>query len=585
MSLLQVWHLLLPVDGRALGFLLALSGLGWYASRRSLTRGERTPVFGLAALACAALWLADRAIGPAHAYDSANYHLPLIRWFNRFPIVPGLANLSPVYGVNLSGLLVPAALETGPGLGRSSHFVNGFLVFLLLLLLVRMLSRRTAGGAPTASQLAAVCFLYPTITFLYRGDGTWISSPATDVPVTVVVFAACTLAFEAYGVRRESGGGDPQLFMALALLAVTPCLKTTAAVFAAAAWFALAGAWALRQRPRPRRLAGAILFATLAIGPWLVRSAVLSGYPLYPSSFAALDADWRLPLEHVEGVVWWTRAYTRTPEAWDLMVSQEGASWLPYWLNTELRTALHEVLVPAALSVFWLVLWLARGRPGQEPRPPLLLPLAVAIPAWFLLAPATRYGLFLFWALCAQAAAAYLAPALKELPRPRAALAALALFSVLAPLALHAYYTVKYRGDVPLLATLRHELWTDPGPDHGFHPLYKPLLDRVTVCRDLDVYVPAARAAVRSAAPWPDTLPWDGPLPATALLYDGLCLRRPGDLEGGFRTEPRGLSWPARNASAVAAVRRRTGWGLGRLAVYFCVRPELIRESLRRAAP
>jgi hypothetical protein len=164
-----------------------------------------------------------------------------------------------------------------------------------------------------------------------------------------------------------------------------------------------------------------------------------------------------------------------------------------------------------------------------------------------------------------------------------AALAAMAVFAILTPLALHAYYTVKYRESGSPLAALGHELWTPPGPDHGFHPLYRPALDRLTVC-DQEVFVPAARAAVRGEAPWPDTLPWDAPLPATPLLYDGLCPRRPGDLAAGFRTETRGLSWPERNAAMVAEVRRRTGWGLGRLAVYFCVRPELIRDSLRRAA-
>jgi hypothetical protein len=274
-------------------------------------------------------------------------------------------------------------------------------------------------------------------------------------------------------------------------------------------------------------------------------------------------------------------------------VAQTGTSWLPYWLRTELRTALHEVLVPVALTLLWLALWaLARvtaggrrptGPPGGR-RPLLLLPLAVAIPVWFLMAPATRYGLFLFWVLCAEAAAVLLPPVLARLPRPRSALAAMAVFSILAPLALHAYYTVKYRERGTPLAALRQELWTSPGPDHGFHPLYRPALDRVTACGGLEVFVPAARAAVRGVAPWPDTLPWDAPLPATALLYDGVCPRRPGDLAAGFRTETRGLSWPERNAGAVAAVRNKTGWGLGRLAVYFCVRPELIRDSLRRTA-
>jgi hypothetical protein len=607
-ALLQIWHLMLPVDHRALGLLVLLSVWGWLAARTGVhqARETRPPrlvlAVVLAAVALGALWLADRAIGPAFAYDSANYHLTLIRWFNRYAIVPGLANLNPVYGVNLSGLLIPAVLEVGPGTGRSSHFVNGFLVLLLLLLLVHLLGRRTADGKIAAGLWGAVWLFYPAVTFLFLGDGSWISSPATDVPVTAAVFAACALVLQVPRQEDEGRGPelDPRLFIALALLAVTACLKTTAAVFAAAAWMTLMGGWLWRQRKgrgwRSRPVIAAVVFATLAIAAWLARGAVLSGYPLFPSSFAALDVDWRLPVEHVEGVVWWTRAYTRTPEAWDLMISQEGASWLPYWLRTELRAALHEVLVPVALTVLWIGVWLAgrlhgraaraaRGRPSEPRQPPplLLVPLGIAIPAWFLLAPATRYGLFLFWVLCAQTAALFLPPVLARLSRPRPLLAALAVFAIVTPLALHAYYTAKYRRSEPLLAALQHDFWTPPGPDHGFHPLYEPVLDRLTTCRDLEVFVPAARAAVRGGAPWPETLPWDAPLPATALLQDGLCPRRPGDLGAGFRTVSRGLSWPERNAAAVGEVRRQTGWGLARLAVYFCVRPELVEEGLRRA--
>jgi hypothetical protein len=595
-AVLQVWHLLLPVDGRALAALAAVSAVGWVAARTAPVRRQvaRVSPAALVALALGALWLADRAVGPVGSYDSANYHLTLVRWFHRFAIVPGLANLSPVYGVNLSGLLVPALLEAGPGTGRSSHFANGFVVFLLLFLLTRLLGRRAAddrGAAP--AQVAAVWFLYPAITQIHRADGSWISSLATDVPITMAVLAACALTFEALEETPAGEGGpaglDPRLFTALALLAVAPGLKSTATVFAAAAWLVLVGSWIRlhgpRQALRSRPFAGAVLFATVAIGAWLARNAVLSGYPLFPAPLGGLGVDWRLPAEHVEGVVWWTRAYTRTPAAWDLMVAQHGASWLPYWLRAELRTALHEVLVPLALTASWIVLWLAAGRPPRPPRqhrPPLLLvPLAVAIPAWFLLAPATRYGMFLFWILCAQVAALYLHPVVAGLPRRRLAIPAMVLVAVATPLALHAYYTVKYRGTDPPAAALRRTFWTSPGSDHGFHPLYRPVLDRLTVCRDLDVFVPAARAGVRGEAPWPDTLPWDGPLPATALLYEGLCPRRPGDLGAGFRTEDRGLSWSERNAATVAEVQRRTGWGLGRLAVYFCVRPELIEASLR----
>lgn len=594
--LLQLWHFWLPVDTRALAFLAALSLAGWWAGRGRGTRVAGPPYdrFVLVLTGILVLWLADRAIGPCGSYDSANYHLTLVRWFDRFAIVPGLANLNPVYGVNLSGLLLPALLEQGPGTGRSSHFANGFLVCLLLLHFARLLGRRDpAAPAFGPAQVGAALLLFPTVALISRGEGTWVSSLATDVPVALAVFAASCLIFEALGEtegearRREL---DPRLFAAFALLAILGCLKPTALVFAAATWFTLAAVWLRKEGWRPaarsRSLIGAVLFAIAAIAPWLARNVLLSGYPFFPAPFAGFDEDWRLPVEHARGILWWTRAYARTPAAWDLMVTQQGLSWLPYWARTELRTSLHDLMAPLALTTGWIALWLAAGSPRRERQPPLfILPLAIAIPIWFLTAPAIRFGFFFFWVVCVQVGAIFLPPVVRALPRRLPALHAILLFSTLAPLALHGYYALKYRGADPPRRALATAFWTSAGPDGGFHPLPQPSLERLTACRTLGVFVPTGRAAERGAAPWPETLPWDGPLPATALLLEGLCPRDSRNLAAGFRIVDGGQPWSVRNAARVAAVRRRTGWGPGRLAVHFCVRPELVRESLRLTPP
>ncbi len=589
LAALQVWHFALPVDARALAALAAASLAGWLAGLRGPGRKEggedfRWPRSVVVLTALLALWVADRAAGPGAGYDSANYHLTLVRWFDSFPVVPGLANLNPVYGVNLSGLLFPALLEQGPGTGRSSHFANGFVLVLFFLLVARRIGELLASREmPTPGRLFAAVLVYPAVMIVNRGNGVWVSSLTTDVPASLTVLAACCLAVEALGDGRPREEAEPRLFAALLLLSVTPCLKATAGIFAAAAWIVVLGAALVpRRRAAVRPLVIAVAFALAAGVPWLARNVLLSGYPLFPSTAAAFDVDWRLPAEHGTGMVWWTRAYTRTPGAWDRMLHQDATNWLPYWLRVELRPALHEGLVPLLLTAVWIALWLAAGRPRPRHAPVLLLPLAVALPAWFVLAPAFRYGLFLFWVLCAQAAALLLPPVLAAAARRRALVGPAVLVLAAAPLAFQAWYGVRYRGADPPGTALARLFFTPPGPDHGFHPLPAPPLETVRVCGGVRVFLPRARPGVSvDSAPWPATLPWDAPLPATSLLLDGLCARRPGDLGAGFRIDQGGQSWPRRNAASVRAVSRRTGWGLARLAVHFCVRPELIQESLR----
>lgn len=586
-AILQVWHLFLPIDGRALAVLTLFSLAGWRMRRVFRPEpGTSLPLPILIAVCGLALWLADRSIGPFVSYDGANYHLTVVRWFNSFAIVPGLANLNPHYGFNSSCLLFPALLEQGPGAARSHHFCNGFLLFLFLLLVAPRVGRLFAGSPVASHSIAATLFLFPTVTLLIRDRGAWISSHATDVAPLFVVFSACILALQAFDQdRNERAHLSPRLFIALALLAIAPCLKATTLIFGATAWviLLLGHSWRDLRRgagsPSLRPAACAVLFASIAIGTWMARNVLLSGYPLFPATLAAFDVDWRLPLDHAQGILWWTRAYTRTPQAWDLM-TQNGTEWLAYWLRMELRIALFETLIPSAIVVLSVLVWLWARRPLRR-RPILLLPPLVAIPAWFFLAPSVRYGAVLFWALCALVAAELLTPVLAALPWRRTAFAMGVLLSTVTPFVFHAYFTFRYPG--PNRSAPALGLVTLPGPDRGFHPVFKPPLIASTVCGNLRVFLPAARLREWETVPWQEAVPWDGPLPSTALLLNGLCSRRPGDLQSGFRTVTQGQAWPERNAAKVLAAQKTTGWSLGHLAVHFCVRPELITESLRRA--
>jgi hypothetical protein len=608
MVVLQVWHFALPVDDRALAFLAILNAAGWWAGHGATLSGDRLPravrvVLGIT-LGLAALWLADRSTGPCFSYDSANYQIPLVRWYHSDPVVPGLANLNPLYGLGSSGLLFAALLEPGTMAGWSYHFINGFLVFLLLLLLARFLGDLFSPAShPGSRHAAALTLLFPAVLLINRSAGSWIASHTTDLPVAVAIFAAwCLMAAEIDDrPENETERPGPRLLTGLALLAVAPCLKATAAVFAATAWVVIAGWWSVARGRRlaPGRLSALLpsaVFAATAIGSWLARTVVQTGYPLFPAAVAGFPVDWRLPVEHAEGIAWWIRAYARMPEAWERMAAPGFAEWFRYWARVELRTSLVEALLPLALAAAGgLSAWfLYRRRREDEPRPPavLFIPFAAALPVWFLSAPTVRFGIFLLWCLAAQSVALAL-PRLLARPGVRRSLPALILLWAVSPLVFQAYYAVKFRGPLTPRTALVRQFLTPPGPDHGFHPLFQPALDTVRVCGGLDVHVPAARMDVRAPAPWPETLPWGSPPPATAILLSGLCPRQPGDRPenraAGYRIAGSEQPWPERHAAEVLAVAERTGWPVARLAVHFVVRPELIETSLelagRRARP
>ena len=115
---LQVWHLFLPADGRALTFLaaLGLGGIAWHCRALALlVRHGACRFWWLPAiLLLMAIWTANQTATQAWHVDAGIYHLMNVRWAHDYPIVPGLGNLRNLLAYNQSYFLYVAMLDSGP---------------------------------------------------------------------------------------------------------------------------------------------------------------------------------------------------------------------------------------------------------------------------------------------------------------------------------------------------------------------------------------------------------------------------------------------------------------------------------------
>ena len=108
-ALLQVWHLVLPVNRAALALVLILGGAGLLLEGQSLVRlawagARRAPIL-VALLILALLWTANRSTGPWYWYDTGLYYLQAVQWNSTYPIVPGLGNLLDQLAFNIAYFL------------------------------------------------------------------------------------------------------------------------------------------------------------------------------------------------------------------------------------------------------------------------------------------------------------------------------------------------------------------------------------------------------------------------------------------------------------------------------------------------
>lgn len=517
LAVLQVWHLWLPADGRALAFIAVLGAGGLLAHVRPLAAwlgkqdGRRIWLLVIAVLA--ALWVAEHsAVQPAHP-DSALYHVPSVKWACAYPVVPGIGNLRNILAYNSSYFLYAAMLNSGPFVDRYHHLTSALLVLLVLLKSLAACWRLVVERAkPACALVFDALLLVPALLFAM---GVYAGSPSPDVGVwvlTVVVSSELIRLLD--GTADSAAAGRAGAVVLLAAAGVTVKLSFVAFGMAAVV-VALAAAGTLPgRRLAPGPAAWAWLTAVfLAVGlPWIARGVIQSGYPAYPCTVAGFPVEWRMDAEAARRNVDWLLAWGRMPESTPDQVLGNWR-WVWPWLNRVMREGLE---VATCLSLIALALFLrlfcrtgAEKDAGSRRLLLFLIAPCLGLAYWFLTSPQVRFASGTFWALGLGA----LAIGLRGMQREKT-LAVIFCFS----------FTLFVQAADPF--EFVRPWHRDAGPVRRGHVV--PASTRW----GLTVYIPATQQ---------DGC-WNAPLPNTSgagFLDPNLRLRVPGDLSKGFVIDAR----------------------------------------------
>jgi hypothetical protein len=507
---LQLWQLALPIDRRILALLGTLGAIGivregaapWRLLGRALVRHAPAVL----AFVVVTAWLSLEALGGPRNGDSGLYHVPTVQWHLAYRLPPGLGLLAAPFAYNQSFFLWIALLETGPLAGRASHVANTLLVVALLARVLLALSRLVRRGSCTPAD-AFYGVLVPAV--LPLGLDLNVTSPSPDIAVYTVgiLLTGECLRF----ITSERRFAD--LAALSVLIACGAPLKLSLGGLSAAVALVAGLAWLRRSPSRDvtTSRAIAVLAAIVLLGPgvWMLRGVVLSGYPLYPSTFMAVPVEWAIPPERVIAESKLIR-YWNGVEGWGWIALRDPA-WFVSWLPT-LDWLRLDVLVPLGLAAAALVAIVAqavvRGRITRALPGVIAIPTLASIAYTMAAAPRARYGGSAYWALAAEMA--WLALPVAVLAdghvraRRTAAVAALGLTVVL------------LQGAVPLVSTLQ-----------DFEPHASAVVTAERLPSGLVVYDPGIGLQC-----------WDATLPCTPFPDDRLRLRAPDDLGSGFTVAP-----------------------------------------------
>ncbi len=508
---LQLWHLWLPITGITTGIVIAIGGAGLLVQRGALP--ARPAWVWLAVATVLALLLANHALRPAIFYDNGLYHIPTVAWIKQFPIVIGLGNVYGPLAFNNSYFL-PVALWDGVVAGLlGSQLLNGLLTLALALEGLNALAQMIAARRVTPPLLLSALLLYPLINLAFDPLANYLSGPTTDYVVWVLTLKA---GIEAFRIL-DSATADSSRFVSLVVLAsglIT--LKLSAAVFAAVLLMVVGITLVWRRWLPLRRMIGTFaVVGALTIAPWMVRTALVSGYLLYPTTVGGLPVAWRVAdeqaLEDTNDVRAWSR-YPVVGSRWQEVLSNDDwfESWqVNFWQTRGIRLSLLVGVV--AWGIVGVAAVLRQRLPATVRHLLLwLLPSLASVLFWFVSAPSPRYVPVYFWLIAMGGVVGLLASL------PAAERLAERVFAV---------RSIEYAAAAGLLVLMV--------ASHGFQwqrervPLPAVEVRRFTTFSGLELYVPTA-----------DDLCWDAPLPCTPYPNGNLRLREPGNMGAGFTVRP-----------------------------------------------
>lgn len=331
-----------------------------------------------------------KTTGPSLVDDEGGYHLPLIRWIEHFPVVPGIANIEDRMGFNPSIYMTNAYFSMGWLFPGGLYDVNSFLFIVFGYAFISGFNRFVKNDF---QYLLSGLVQVGALVFLFRAYLTTMDADFIYLYGSIYLLIIFIQKIEMDTFAKPD-------FAAFVFMSLFTFIITNKFIIGLLAPLPL---WLLFLWLKKNRFAfsGRIIFTCLVILiPWMLRNYYLSGYLVYPLFFIdPFSADWKVPRTLAMGQYYYVLEYAKMeitqPFNEYFNHNYTWKVWFPVWLERVWGLVVGKVIILLTPLSTLLILYHCLSIPKegrQRSYVILLLFLLMATLVWLLRAPAIRFA-------------------------------------------------------------------------------------------------------------------------------------------------------------------------------------------------
>ncbi len=320
--------------------------------------------------------------------DQWGYYLPLVRWIENYPLIPGLANLNARFGFN-SAYHMSHAIFSQTFIFRDGIYA---LTGLLYLIFSFQIFKTIKEWWVTKQELHPEQFLFLSafvFPFFFL-----INSMDADYPtifIGVFLISVCIKRIRLQQIWKMDVEFWSYVLLALYLFTVRPF---SIFYLLYPLIFLVRG---IRTIPH-KELIVLILLPLIYVLPWLVRNYIMSGYLIFPLYFMDfLDADWKVSELMTKNSYLIIKEFAKLElirHEYDYMgvTSPAFMTWIGPWLENNFSLLIGKIVILGLPLTFIASALLVFKKKISRPHKGLIVVLSLIVVLWFYNYPSIRFG-------------------------------------------------------------------------------------------------------------------------------------------------------------------------------------------------